>query len=90
MSGGRRGARHGLCVAVAGLVLGVASESAARVNLIVIDGSINPASDKATDLDRTTGYAFEIEAYNRTVGTEDRQEGINAFNEKRKPKYEGR
>jgi enoyl-CoA hydratase/carnithine racemase len=46
--------------------------------------------DKATDLDRTTGYAFEIEAYNRTVGTEDRQEGINAFNEKRKPKYKGR
>jgi enoyl-CoA hydratase len=48
------------------------------------------AIDKATDLDRTTGYAFEIEAYNRTVGTEDRQEGINAFNEKRKPKYKGR
>ncbi len=46
MSGGRRGARHGLCVAVAGLVLGVASESAAWVNLIVIDGSINPASDE--------------------------------------------
>ena len=48
------------------------------------------AIDKSTDLDRTTGYAFEIEAYNRTVGTEDRQEGINAFNEKRKPKYKGR
>ena len=46
--------------------------------------------DRATELDRTTGYAFEIEAYNRTVGTEDRQEGINAFNEKRKPKYKGR
>ncbi len=37
-----------------------------------------------------SGYAFEIEAYNRTVATEDRQEGINAFNEKRKPKYKGR
>jgi enoyl-CoA hydratase/carnithine racemase len=46
--------------------------------------------DKATELDRATGYAFEIEAYNRTVGTEDRQEGINAFNEKRKPRYQGR
>jgi enoyl-CoA hydratase/carnithine racemase len=46
--------------------------------------------DKATELDRMTGYAFEIEAYNRTVVTEDRQEGINAFNEKRKPKYKGR
>lgn len=46
--------------------------------------------DKATDLDRANGYAFEIEAYNRTVVTEDRQEGINAFNEKRKPQYKGR
>ena len=48
------------------------------------------AIDRAADLDRTTGYAFEIEAYNRTVGTEDRQEGNNAFNEKRKPRYKGR
>lgn len=46
--------------------------------------------DKAMDLDRANGYAFEIEAYNRTVVTEDRQEGINAFNEKRKPQYKGR
>lgn len=45
--------------------------------------------DKATELDRSSGYAFEIEAYNRTVVTEDRQEGINAFNEKRKPNYKG-
>jgi enoyl-CoA hydratase/carnithine racemase len=48
------------------------------------------AMDKAADLDRANGYAFEIEAYNRTVVTEDRQEGINAFNEKRKPQYKGR
>ena len=47
------------------------------------------ALDKATELDRASGYAFEIEAYNRTVVTQDRQEGINAFNEKRKPVYKG-
>jgi enoyl-CoA hydratase/carnithine racemase len=46
--------------------------------------------EKATELDRASGYAFELEAYYRTVVTEDRQEGINAFNEKRKPKYKGR
>ncbi|HJZ44482.1 MAG TPA: enoyl-CoA hydratase-related protein [Hyphomicrobiaceae bacterium] len=46
--------------------------------------------EKATDLDRASGYAFELEAYYRTVVTEDRQEGINAFNEKRKPRYKGR
>jgi enoyl-CoA hydratase/carnithine racemase len=48
------------------------------------------AIDKATELDRASGYAFELEAYYRTVVTEDRQEGINAFNEKRKPRYKGR
>lgn len=45
--------------------------------------------DRSGDLDRATGYAFELEAYNRTIVTEDRQEGINAFNEKRKPSYKG-
>jgi enoyl-CoA hydratase/carnithine racemase len=36
------------------------------------------------------GLAFEIEAYNRMVPTEDRHEGVNAFNEKRKPAFRGR
>jgi enoyl-CoA hydratase len=48
------------------------------------------AIDKASELDRHSGYAFELEAYNRTVVTEDRLEGIAAFNEKRKPDYKGR
>ena len=48
------------------------------------------AIDKGAELDRAAGYAFELEAYYRTVGTEDRQEGINAYNEKRKPVYKGR
>ncbi|MCL4767507.1 MAG: enoyl-CoA hydratase/isomerase family protein [Hyphomicrobiaceae bacterium] len=46
--------------------------------------------DKSQDLDRGNGYGFEIEAYNRTVGTADREEGIRAFNEKRKPDFKGR
>jgi 1,4-dihydroxy-2-naphthoyl-CoA synthase len=33
---------------------------------------------------------LEVEAYNRLVGTEDRGEGLRAFNEKRKPKFKGR
>jgi hypothetical protein len=33
---------------------------------------------------------IEIEAYNRLVDTQDRREGILAFNEKRTPKFEGR
>jgi len=40
--------------------------------------------------DLLTGYRFEIEAYNRLVTTEDRHEGVRAFNEKRKPAFRGR
>ena len=35
------------------------------------------------------GLSFEIEAYNRLVPTEDRREGVLAFNEKRKPRFKG-
>lgn len=35
------------------------------------------------------GLAFEIEAYNRMVPTEDRREGVLAFNERRKPNFRG-
>ena len=42
------------------------------------------------NMDLRSGMMFEIEAYNRMVPTEDRREGIRAFNEKRKPVYQGR
>ena len=41
-----------------------------------------------TDLE--TGMILAIEAYNNTVTTEDRLEGVRAFNEKRKPRFTGR
>jgi enoyl-CoA hydratase/carnithine racemase len=44
----------------------------------------------ATQLDLKSGYDFELEAYNRMVSTEDRLEGVRAFNEKRKPDFKGR
>ncbi len=40
--------------------------------------------------DLLTGYRFEIEAYYRLVDTDDRREGVRAFNEKRKPDFKGR
>ncbi len=43
----------------------------------------------ATQVDRHVGYMFELEAYNRMVPTEDRLEGVRAFNEKRKPEFKG-
>ncbi|RZN35063.1 enoyl-CoA hydratase-related protein [Bradyrhizobium sp. Leo121] len=36
------------------------------------------------------GLAFEIEAYNRLVPTSDRREGVLAFNERRKPNFQGK
>src|SRR5687767_3024473 len=41
-----------------------------------------------TDLE--TALVLAIEAYNVTVSTEDRLEGVRAFNEKRKPRFRGR
>jgi enoyl-CoA hydratase/carnithine racemase len=47
------------------------------------------ALSAATDTDLKTGLATEIECYNRTVTTDDRREGMLAFNEKRPPIYRG-
>jgi enoyl-CoA hydratase len=41
------------------------------------------------DAELKTGLAIEIEAYNRTVPTADRREGVQAFNEKRQPRFTG-
>ena len=40
--------------------------------------------------DLATGMHFELEAYQRMVKSRDRIEGVAAFNEKRKPRFEGR
>jgi enoyl-CoA hydratase/carnithine racemase len=37
-----------------------------------------------------TAFRFEVEAYNHLIDTEDRREGVAAFNEKRKPQFKGR
>lgn len=40
-------------------------------------------------MDLRTAMFFEIDAYNRLVPTADRREGVNAFNEKRRPVFGG-
>lgn len=47
------------------------------------------AIHKGLQMSLADGLAFEIEAYNRTVPTDDRREGVRAFNEKRKPSFLG-
>jgi enoyl-CoA hydratase len=43
-----------------------------------------------TETNLETGMILAIEAYNATVATEDRLEGVRAFNEKRQPEFKGR
>jgi enoyl-CoA hydratase len=40
--------------------------------------------------DITRGLMLEIQAYERQISTEDRHEGVRAFNEKRPPEFKGR
>ena len=48
------------------------------------------ALNRGLDCDSRTAYALDIAAYNVLIGSEDRLEGIAAFNEKRKPAWKNR
>ena len=48
------------------------------------------AIHRGLQMSLSDGLAFEIEAYNRLVPTEDRREGVRAFNERRKAEFEGK
>lgn len=42
------------------------------------------------EMELRTAFRFEIEAYNHLIDTEDRREGVAAFNEKRRAVFKGR
>ncbi len=48
------------------------------------------AIQSSLDHDLHTGLKKEYEAYLRLIDTEDRTEGLQAFQEKRTPQYRGR
>ncbi len=48
------------------------------------------AIQRGLQMSLADGLAFEIEAYNRLVPTDDRREGVLAFNERRKPNFRGK
>ena len=48
------------------------------------------AIHQGLQMDVRSALRFEVEAYNRLTGTEDRREGVDAWNEGRKPKFKGR
>jgi enoyl-CoA hydratase len=51
---------------------------------------IKKAIHQGLQTDLTSGLLLEVQAYERTIPSEDRREGINAFNEKRPPVFKGR
>ena len=68
--------------------LEIATTIAANGPLAVRQAKKAIAYGSETDLE--TAMILAIEAYNATVVTEDRLEGVRAFNEKRKPRFQGR
>jgi enoyl-CoA hydratase len=48
------------------------------------------AASRGGEVDFHTGYALDIAAYNVLVSSDDRLEGVKAFNEKRVPRWSGR
>jgi enoyl-CoA hydratase/carnithine racemase len=68
-------------LATAGIIAGNAPLSVRQVKKSVRYGG---------QMELRTAYRFEIEAYNHLVDTEDRIEGVLAFNEKRKAVFKGR
>jgi enoyl-CoA hydratase len=79
-------------ICAADALLSEALETAATIaaNAPISTRQIKQSVNYGLNMDLASGMMFEIEAYNRMVPTEDRREGIRAFNEKRKPNFQGR
>ena len=69
-----------------------AMETAARIasNAPIAVRQAKKAIRQGLQMDLASGLAFEVQAYERMIATEDRREGVAAFNEKRKPQFKGR
>jgi enoyl-CoA hydratase/carnithine racemase len=79
-------------ICTAETLMAEALETAAAIadNAPISTRQIKQSVNSGMNMDLVSGMMFEIEAYNRMVPTEDRREGIRAFNEKRKPDFQGR
>lgn len=72
-------------------VLEEAIQTASRIasNAPIAVRQARQAIHRGLQMSLADGLAFEIEAYNRTVPTNDRREGIQAFNQKRSAEFKG-
>jgi enoyl-CoA hydratase len=75
-----------------GEALGAARELAEQIasNAPVAVRHAKSASNKAQDVDLTTGLAYEADQFALLFATEDAREGMGAFVEKREAEFEGR
>ena len=75
-----------------GQVLPAAIETAAAIagNAPLATRQAKKSIRYGSQMEIRTAYRFEVEAYNQLVDTDDRREGILAFNEKRKPQFKGK
>ncbi len=74
-----------------GEVLGKAIETAEVIagNAPLSVRQIKKSVRYGGQMELRTAFRFEIEAYNHLIDTEDRMEGVAAFNEKRKANFKG-
>jgi len=97
-TGGLFGADEALAC---GLVNHVYPQSSVREEALKLAGRIlvnapiavrqaKKAINHGVQMDVRSGFFFEVEAYSRLIATDDREEGIRAFNEKREPRFSGR
>ena len=68
--------------------MGLAAEISANGPLAVRHAKA--AANRALDVDLISGLEYEADQFALLFATEDAREGMNAFGEKRKPKFEGR
>src|SRR5690606_8383409 len=75
-----------------GEVLGKTLEAAQKIaaNAPISVRQAKHSIHHGLQMDLHSGMMFELEAYQRMVTSEDRREGILAFNEKRKPQFKGK
>ncbi|MDH3857939.1 MAG: enoyl-CoA hydratase-related protein, partial [Gammaproteobacteria bacterium] len=79
-------------VFTAGILLDETIQAASRIaaNAPIAVRQAKQAIHGGLQMSLAEGLVFEIEAYNRTVPTDDRREGVKAFNEKRAPQFKGK
>ena len=73
----------------------LAEEAEKTVRAIVANAPVSlreakRAIDQGVEMDLPSGLRLEREAYDVTLSTEDRNEGLRAFAEKRKSRFQGR